>query len=145
MKLLMFIFIAVFEVYSFASEYQFGGNVVCNTPNKISINGIPNDACFINAQHIAVGISPQDGAYFFDVLDGFVSIDDATTVNLRFIFPKSHEFYNQIQAITQTAFGTRAQSSIIFKNPNVVGANCYRYANTGNLVCSLLAIEIFRN
>lgn len=145
MKFRIFIFIAVLKVCLFASEYQFGGNVVCNAPNKISANGIPNDACFINAQHIAVGISSQDGTYFFDVLDGFVTIDDASTVNLRFVFPKTNEYYNQIQAITQTAFGTRAQCSIIFKNPSVTGANCYQYANTGNLVCPLLAIEIFRN
>lgn len=138
-------FVWLLLMFSFVSaDYQLSANVSCNRPGNIRVSGIPEDACIAYSQSIATGINAQDGIYFFDLSDITVSVSSDKFVNLRFLVPPSSIAYNQIQALTQTALASGATISLIFSNPNLSSANCYRYADVGNLVCPLLSIEIVK-
>lgn len=99
---------------------------ICNENNSDGSAGMPLTSCYLKSLSYSIGM---DRGYFF--------IDTGYDVNykghiyrLRLGVTSSSDYYNDFQAIVQTAYATRSTITIIYPNSDVTSVGNGNYGLT---------------
>lgn len=140
-------FIAFLALISFVQA-----NPVCNQNNSAGSPGVPLTSCYYTFSNFSIGL----GAKTFFIDTGYDVTYKGGKYRLRFGVPSTSAFFNEFQAIIQTAYATKSEVSVIFPNYDVttVGDAIYGISetecrtnvdnnkNSANMYCPIQSISL---
>lgn len=133
--------ILFFCVYSLAV-------VKCNTPDNIVVLA-PKRSCWASSVMSTIGMDIDESSESSGASTSFfLELNDVTVPNfnqqktLRFTVNSNSPYYNEFQAIAQTAYATKSIIMVVFPNPSLGNNKCTTIED--RLICPLEGISISR-
>ena len=109
------------------------GEPVCNSNDSKGSAGIPQTSCFCSLSTFSLGMN--QGYFFIDT--GYDVSYNGGTYRLRVGVTSNSSYYNDFQAIVQTAYATRSVISLIYPNFALMPVKNASYDGLSDLECRI--------